>query len=164
MNIAEILEKMIKFSAGDRHGVAHFVKVWGYAKAIGELEKLDKETQFILEVAAITHDIACNFCREKYGSAAGKLQEKEGDPMVRDFLKDTGLDEGQVDRVAFLVGHHHTVTDVDGMDWQILLEADYLVNADEGKASDENIRNVKKTMFRTASGIAMLDSIYGVRS
>lgn len=160
MNIAEILQKMIVYSAGDRHGVAHFVKVWGYAKTIGELEKLDKDTQFILEVAAITHDIACNFCREKYGSAAGRLQEKEGDPMVREFLKDTGLTEAQVNRVAFLVGHHHSIEGVEGLDWQILLEADYLVNADEGNAGDENIANVRKNVFRTVSGKALLDAIY----
>jgi hypothetical protein len=45
-----------------------------------------------------------------------------------------------VDRVAFLVGHHHTFTGVDGIDWQILLEADYLVNASESGTAVECIR------------------------
>ena len=34
-------------------------------KTIGELEGLDADTQFILEVAAITHDIVCPLCRKK---------------------------------------------------------------------------------------------------
>ena len=55
---------------------------------------LDQETQYILEVAAITHDIACPFCREKYGNTNGKYQEKEGMPIVKEFLADTGMSRG----------------------------------------------------------------------
>ena len=65
MKIAEILKKMITFSNGNIHDIDHLIKVWTYAKTIGELEGLDPETQFVLEVAAITHDIACPLCREK---------------------------------------------------------------------------------------------------
>ena len=59
MTIAQIMEKMIAFSEGNIHDITHLSCVWTYAKTIGELEGLDAETQFILEVAAITHDIAC---------------------------------------------------------------------------------------------------------
>ena len=31
-------------------------------------------------------------------------------------------------RVEYLVGHHHTYKDIDGLDYQILVEADFLVN------------------------------------
>lgn len=54
--IAQILEKMIAFSEGNIHDIDHLIRVWTYAKTIGELEQLDNHTQFILEVAAITHD------------------------------------------------------------------------------------------------------------
>ena len=67
-----------------------------------------------LNIEIITHDIACPLCREKYGSTNGKHQETEGSPMVRDLLCDTGLTAVQTDRVAFLVGYHHTFTDVHG--------------------------------------------------
>ena len=131
MKIAEILKKMITFSNGNIHDIDHLIKVWTYAKTIGELEGLDPETQFVLEVAAITHDIACPLCREKYGNTNGKRQEEEGGPLVRSFLADAGLSAEQVDRVAYLVSHHHTYTDIDGIDYQILIEADYIVNASE---------------------------------
>ena len=55
MTIAQIMEKMIAFSEGNIHDITHLSCVWTYAKTIGELEGLDAETQFILEVAAITH-------------------------------------------------------------------------------------------------------------
>lgn len=57
--ISRIMESMIAFSDGNIRDINHLICVWGYAKTIGELEQLDRDTQFILEVAAITHDIAC---------------------------------------------------------------------------------------------------------
>ena len=82
MTIAQIMEKMIAFSEGNIHDITHLSCVWTYAKTIGELEGLDADTQFILEVAAITHDIACPLCRKKYGNTNGKYQEQEGAPLV----------------------------------------------------------------------------------
>ena len=76
MTISRIMEKMIAFSEGNIHDIDHFIRVWTYARIIGELENIDDETLFILEIAAITHDIACPLCREKYGNTNGKYQEK----------------------------------------------------------------------------------------
>ena len=137
MNISQIMEKMIVFSNGNLHDMNHLMCVWTYAKTIGELEGLDRKTQETLEIAAITHDIACPLCREKYGNTNGKRQEEEGRPLVRSFLADAGLSAEQVDRVAYLVSHHHTY----GIDYQILIEADYIVNASESGYSPENRKN-----------------------
>lgn len=120
MTISEIMKKMILYSEGNMHDISHFLKVYGYAKMIGECEHLSHEEQRILEIAAILHDIACPLCREKYGNTEGKRQEEEGIPLVRDFLKGTGIEEEVVERVAYLVGHHHTLKDIKGMDYQIL--------------------------------------------
>ena len=93
------MEKMIAFSDGNIHDIDHFIRVWTYAKTIGELKKLDAETQFILEVAAITHDIACPHVREKYGNTNGKHQETEGARMVRAYLAESGMTDEQISRV-----------------------------------------------------------------
>ena len=63
--VSEIMRRMITFSEGNLHDIDHLIRVWTYAKTIGELEHLDSETQYILEIAAITHDIACPLCRAK---------------------------------------------------------------------------------------------------
>ena len=152
MNIAEITEKMIAYSDGNLHDIDHFIKVWTYAKTIGELEQVDPATQFILEVAALTHDIACPLCRKKYGNTNGVWQEKEGAPLVEEFLSDTGMTEEQIQRVAYLVGHHHTLGDINGIDYQILIEADYIVNASESGYDKEAIQNFIQTVMKTASG------------
>ena len=161
MKIAEILKKMITFSNGNIHDIDHLIKVWTYAKTIGELEGLDPETQFVLEVAAITHDIACPLCREKYGNANGKYQEIEGAPLVTEFLSDTGMTTEQISRVAYLVGHHHTLTDIKGMDYQILIEADYIVNASENGYSKENVENFVEKIVKTQSGRELTRAVQG---
>ena len=158
--VSQIIERMIAFSDGNIRDINHLICVWSYAKTIGELEHLDQDTQFILEVAAITHDIACPLCRRKYGNAGGKLQEKEGDPLVRGFLSDKGLTEAQIERVTFLVGHHHTLAGIDGLDWQILVEADYIVNAAENGYSLQNISHFIEDNMRTESGKRLARSVF----
>ena len=160
MNISQILEKMIAFSQGNLHDIDHFIRVWTYARTIGELEGLDPETQFLLETAAITHDIACPLCREKYGNTNGKYQEAEGGPMAQAFLADTGLSPEQIDRVSYLVAHHHTYTDVEGLDYQILLEADYIANASENGYPRENLENFLNRIMKTESGKRLLQSVF----
>ena len=160
--VSQIMEKMLVFSEGNIHDIDHLIRVWTYAKMIGELEKLDAETQFILEIAAITHDIACPLCREKYGSTNGKYQEREGEPMVRTFLADTDMSIEQIDRVAWLVAHHHTFSDIDGLDYQILVEADYIANASENGYSQVNVRNFMEKFMRTESGKRILTAVMGV--
>lgn len=160
MIISEISAAMVDFYRGSLHDIDHFLKVHAYAKLIGEMEKLPDAQQKILEIAAIVHDIPCPLCREKYGNANGKYQEKEGPALAREFLKDFDLGNDEIERVCWLVGHHHTIENVDGIDHRILLEADYLVNAGESGFSRENIENTLKTVFRTESGAALLKSIY----
>lgn len=163
MKIPEIIQKMTEYSQGNLHDISHFMLVWAYAKAIGEAEGLDEERQFILETAAIIHDIACPLCREKYGSTNGKMQEKEGVLLAEEFLKDTDLPKSQIDRIVYLVGHHHTFTGVEGSDYQILLEADYIVNAAESAYPAESVQTAAEKIFKTASGLELLKTIYNIK-
>ena len=144
------------------HDTNHFLKVWSYAHTIGTEEGLSDQEQETLELAAIVHDIACPLCRKKYGNTDGAYQEKEGPALVRAFYQNSSLPADQLDRICWLVGHHHTYTDVDGRDYQILLEADFLVNADEAQYSEEAIRNFKEKVFRTETGKKLLHHLYHV--
>ena len=160
MTIAQVMQKMISFSEGNIHDIDHFIRVWTYAKTTGELEHLDRETQYILEVAAITHDMACPLCREKYGNTNGKYQEAEGIPMVKAFLCDTGISASQVERVQYLVGHHHTFSGIDGIDYQILIEADYIANASENGCDVKNIENFMNRIVKTSAGKQLIKSVF----
>lgn len=160
MNIGKVMQMMIDYSAGNLYDVNHFLKVYALAKTIGEQEQIDAFQQECLELAAITHDIACPLCREKYGNTNGKAQEREGEPLARELLNKLGCDAELIDRVCFLVAHHHTYTAVDGPDYQILLEADYLVNADESDYASKSIVAARDKVFKTQTGICLLDSMF----
>jgi uncharacterized protein len=160
MIVAAATQKMIEFYKGNLHDVNHFLKVWAMAKTIGELEGLDSHTQEVLELAAVVHDIACPLCREKYGNTNGSNQELESPPLVEAFLEDLPVDPADLARISWLVAHHHTYTGVDGLDYQILLEADFLVNAGESGYSRTVIEKFRQRVFRTKSGTRLLDSIY----
>ncbi len=157
---AEMIVKMADFYKGNLSDVNHFLKVYSFAETLGILEKLDKNTQDTLEIAAIVHDIACPLCREKHGCTAGHYQELESETLLRAFLAEYSLPSNILERVIYLVCHHHTYDGVDGIDWQLLLEADFLVNAGEMALDRASIGSFKEKVFKTESGKQLLDSIY----
>ena len=157
---AVAIDKMIDIYLGNLRDIEHFLKVWAYAKTIGEQESVDENTQGILELAAVVHDISCPLCREKYGNTNGKNQELESEPLVKEFLEGMPVSEQKVERIIWLVTHHHTYTNIDGIDYQILIEADFLVNASESNFSKVSIENAKSRIFKTAAGCRLLESIF----
>ena len=98
--------EMIRLYSGDPMRIQHFCKVHSYAKLIAEMEHVDASTLFILEAAALTHDIGIHLCEEKYGSSNGKLQEKEGPAIAEKLLKELQFEENVIERVKYLIAHH----------------------------------------------------------
>ncbi len=163
MNRTELIREMIAYDAGDAKRIQHFLKVHTLAALIGKEEKLSEETQNILEAAAILHDIGIHEAERKYGSTSGKYQEQEGASLAKAMLEKLGYEGNFVERVCYLVGHHHTYNQADGQDYQILLEADFLVNAYEDQLSPKAIVSFRDKVFRTASGKKLLADMYGMR-
>lgn len=160
--ITEIISAMIEYYSGDPRRTGHFLKVYSFAKTIGEREQLDEKTQQILEIAAVTHDIGIKISEQKYNSSSGKYQEIEGPAEAEKMLTELGLDRNIIDRVMYLIAHHHTYTDVRGIDYRILIEADFLVNAYEDNLSADAIKNVREKIFRTKSGTEFLNNIFNL--
>lgn len=155
-----LIEKMMDYYAGDPKRIQHFLKVYTFAKMIGEEEALPPEELFVLRTAAIVHDIGIRVSEEKYGSSAGKYQEKEGPAVAEPLLLSCGYEEEVIDRVLFLIANHHTYDRIEGADYQILVEADFLVNLYEDGCSRETAENVKKNIFRTKAGVRCLEQMY----
>ena len=162
MEHAELLHRMILFDKGDARRIQHFLKVYQFASLIGKQEGLPPEQQEILEIASILHDIGIRPAEQKYGKCNGKLQEQEGPAYARELLQEAGsYSKELIDRVCFLIAHHHTYKDVDGLDWQILLEADFLVNSFEKNLPEKAIKKFCSAVFKTKSGTALLNNQYG---
>lgn len=158
--VEAIMLKMIQYYDGSREDINHFIKVHSYARTIGIMEGLSGSSLTTLEEAAIVHDIACPLCRQKYGDTEGRHQEIESEALLRPFFEEFKLPEEELERIIFLVTHHHTYAHVDGLDYQILLEADYLVNCDESVKYRKSWKPFREKVFRTKTGIAMFDSMF----
>ena len=109
---------MIELYHGDAKRTQHFCKVHSYAKLIAEMENVDAKTLFILETAALTHDIGIHLC--------------------------------------------DTYNNIDGIDYQILVEADFLVNMCEDELSEEALQNAYRNIFRTETGKKICREMYDI--
>ena len=86
-----------------------------------------------------------HLCRNHLGRA---LKQKNG-------YENKGTADGiyPVNRVAYLVGHHHRPEQINGIDYQILIEADYIVNASENGYSQQAIRSFMEHTMKTVFGV-----------
>lgn len=152
--------QMIQFNAQDPKRIHHLMKVQRFAQMIGRMEHLDEHTQFLTECAALVHDIGIRPAEEQYGASTGKLQEQVGPSYAETMLRGLGLDEADVARICYLVGHHHTYTKIQGLDYQILVEADFLVNGYEDQLSPGALASAYEKIFRTQAGKSLFRLMY----
>lgn len=162
MDSSTLCMAMIQYNEGDPRRIQHLIKVHEFAMWIGKQEKLDGKTQYILETAALVHDIGIRNAEKTYGKCSGKLQEQMGPPEAEKLLVALGYEPDVIERVCYLVGHHHTYTEVDGMDYRILLEADFLVNAYEDQLDIKAIRNGYERIFETNTGKEICRVMFGL--
>ena len=162
VNISKITRKAIEYNNGDVRRINHFLKVYSLAKTIGELEELDKDTQEILEISAILHDIGIHESEKKYNSSAGNYQQIEGPPVAKQLLEALCTSKSVIDRVCYLIAHHHTYNNITEKDYQILVEADFLVNIYEDNMGQAQIQSIKEKIFKTKTGIQLVQNFFGV--
>lgn len=150
--IDQLLVAMMEHEGKDVKQIQHLLKVHAFARLIGQMEGLRADVQETLEAAAVVHDIGIHPAEQKYGNSGGSYQELEGPTLARELLARLGWEAAVIERVAWLVGHHHTYTGIDGVDYQILVEADFLVNLFESSRSADTQREVYRRIFKTESG------------
>lgn len=158
--VNQVLRSMVFYYQGDARRINHFLKVYGFAKLIAAMEGLDDAKRELIEIAALTHDIGIRNSEKKHQSSSGSYQQVEGPPEAKKMLEGLGVDQAVVERVCWLIAHHHTYNDIKGSDYQILVEADFLVNIYEDEMSLETIKNVRETIFKTEAGRQLLDNLY----
>ena len=158
----KLIEEMISYNRGDAKRIQQFIKVHSFAKLIGETEDLSPAELFVLETAAVVHDIGIKPSEAKYGRCDGKLQEQEGPEPARELLKGLGYENTVIERVCYLVAHHHTYENVEGLDYRILLEADFLVNLYEDGISKEGVQRAYEKILVTETGKRICREMFGI--
>ena len=155
-----IIEKMIKYFGTDVRRINHALKVYGFASCIARKEKLTDNEIFVVDIVAILHDIGIPEAEKKYNSSGGKYQEIEGPAIARNILSDEDIDIKTLDRICFIIGNHHSYQKIDCLDFQIIVEADFLVNIYEDEMTKQSIDGVRNKYFKTQTGISMVERIY----
>ncbi len=156
----DLLKKMIEYFGIDVKRINHALKVLEFAQIISDDESVDKETEEIIIYSAILHDIGIKEAEKKYGSSMGKYQEIEGPAIAKKMLTDLNVPEEVINRVCFIIGNHHSYSKINGIDFQILVEADFLVNIFEDSMSKEAIKNIDDRIFKTESGKKLIKTMY----
>ncbi len=151
------LYEMACYFGKDTRRTNHAMKVYGRACAIASGTPLTEEERLTLGLAAILHDIGIRESERKYQSAAPIYQQSEGPPVAREILDRLECDPGITERVCFLIAHHHMYGAVDGTDFQILVEADFIVNTEEGEFDGAQAGIFLTKYFRTDEGKRMME-------
>ncbi len=154
-----ILE-MVRLFGNDAPRINHALKVFGFAQAISAGEHIAASQRDVIDLAAILHDIGIQQAEKRHGSNDGKYQELEGPPIARTILEKLNVKEEVVERVCYLVGNHHSYKKIDGIDFQILVEADFLVNIYEDERFSKNIASINERIFKTTTGRELLECLY----
>lgn len=162
INIDLLIKKAVEYDRGDSRRIQHFIKVHDLSAVIGRLEGLDASSLNILEAAAVLHDIGIHASEEKYGNCSGKNQEIEGPLVAMDILSNFNCGSDETERICYLIGHHHTYDNIQDIDYQILVEADFLVNYQEDGLSRENIAASYEKIFRTKSGTELCRLMFDI--
>jgi HD superfamily phosphodiesterase len=157
---AKLIPAMMEYEKDCPLRVHHFLKVHAFARTIAELEALDAPTRLTLETAAIVHDIGIKPSLKKYNSSNGNYQEIEGPPLAGAMLRTLALEANIIERVCYLVAHHHTYSNIVGLDYQILVEADFLVNILEQAMPSNAVASVYEKIFITAAGRRLCRTLY----
>jgi HD superfamily phosphodiesterase len=158
--INDVLGLAIAYNGNDVKRINHLLKVFSFAHHIGISENCDARLQTIIDISSILHDIGIHEAERKYNSSAGKWQEIEGPIVAQELLRELPLDKNIEERVLFLIGHHHSYNEIDGIDFQILVEADFLVNMFEDRMEKKECLKIKENIFKTKTGIRLLEKLY----
>ena len=167
MNLVGIKEiaisKMKQLFGEDDKRVDHALKVLRFSEEILQGENVTGKIAETVMLTAILHDIGIHEAERKYNSNFGMYQEIEGPPIAKRMLREMGIRNRTIERVCYIIGGHHTPSKVDDVDFQILWEADLLVNIEEsGLMTDKNVnvRTIISKNFKTATGKRIAETLY----
>ncbi len=145
-----IASEMRRVFGRDSKRINHANRVVRFAE---EILKGDGGDPAVVIAASYLHDIGIHEAERKYNTAAGKYQEREGPPIARKILQSLGAERDMIDEVCDLISHHHSPGQVQTLNFQILWEADCLVNLEDAAERElDQIKQAIEATFKTSTG------------
>jgi len=145
--------EMKRYFKSDFKRIGHATRVARYAERIG---KSEAGNMAVILSAAYLHDIGIVAAEKKYNSTAPQYQHKEGPPLAREILVKLGAQEGLIEEVCDIIGHHHQPRSDDSLNFKVVYDADLVENTDEMQKSnpidaEKLVARIEK-LFLTESG------------
>ena len=150
---------MKKYFGTDFKRVNHALKV---AKVAEQILKMEGGHPLVVMGAAYLHDIGIREAEKKHGSPSGHYQEMEGSAIAREILERLNVQKELVEEICDIIGHHHHPREEETLNFQILYEADGLVNVEEeGISKDPKILEALiEKVFRTVTGKQLAEKLF----
>lgn len=155
-----LIQEMESYFGEDARRINHARKVTEYVE---KLFRTEPGADYPVVVAAgLLHDIGIHVAESKYGSTAGKYQEIEGPPIARRILQKLKFADSDIDEICGIIAHHHTPGKIKTRNFEILYDADWLVNLrDEYNIRDRTkLKTIIDKVFLTESGKNLAREIY----
>ena len=151
--------EMKKYFGTDFKRVNHALKVARHAE---QILKLEGGNPLVVLGAAYLHDIGIHEAEKKRQSVSGHYQEVEGPPIAREIVEKLNVQKEMVEEVCDIIAHHHSPREEETLNFQILSEADWLVNIEEEGLRDdpEKLEKLIARVFKTATGKRLAEELY----
>ncbi len=158
--ISRVAIEMKRYFDGDFKRIGHAGKVARYAEKISESEAGNKA---VIMITAYLHDIGIKESERKFNSSAAKYQHSEGPPVAREILTKLQANEGLIEEVCDIIGHHHHPRPEETVNFKILYDADLITNLEEQHSESpikpERLQNIFEKSFLTTSGRKLAEKI-----
>ena len=151
--------EMKKYFGTDFKRVHHAIKVARFAE---QILKMEGGNPLVVMGAAYLHDIGIHEADKKYGSHSGHYQEMEGPAIAREILERLSVPKQMLDEICDIIGHHHSPRGQETFNFQIVYEADWLVNIEEeGISKDrQTAQKLIGNVFKTVTGKELAEKLY----
>ncbi len=151
--------EMKKYFGTDFKRVHHAIKVARFAE---QILKMEGGNPLVVMGAAYLHDIGIHEADRKYGSHSGHYQEMKGPSIAREILERLNAPEQMLDEICDIIGHHHSPREEETLNFQIVYEADWLVNIEEeGFSKDrKKVEELVAKVFKTVTGRQLAENQY----
>lgn len=146
-----IAQEVKKYFGLDQKRIDHAFKVAKYAE---EILKIEGGDPLVILGAAYLHDIGIKEAEERFGKASYEDQEKYGSEKAEEILMKLNVQRGIIAEISDIIGHHHHPRTKETQNFQILYEADALVNMEEKNFLSESkgLEIYIENTFKTVTG------------
>lgn len=152
--------EMKRYFDGDFRRIGHAGRVARYAE---EISKTEEGNKAVILITAYLHDIGIKESERKFKSSAAKYQHSEGPPVAREILTKLKANEGLLEEVCDIIGHHHNPRPEETVNFKIIYDADLITNLEEqykeSPVDPDHLQSIIEKSFLTGSGQRLADKV-----